>query len=70
MESIFAAIAIVLLVVGLVGQGFEMKKIRASITRDEELASQKIFLHRRNFKWYVLIGAALLIWYVTGGFTQ
>jgi len=69
-EWIFATIAIVLLVVGLVGQGFEMKKIRASITRDEELASQKIFLHRRNFKWYVLIGVALLIWYVTGGFTQ
>jgi len=68
MEFIFPVIAITLLVVGLVGQGFEMKKIRASITKDEDLGSPKIFTDKRNLKWYVLIGAGMVIWYATGGF--
>lgn len=70
MEWIFSTIAIALTLMGLIGQGFEMRKIRASVTRDEDLASQKIFLNKRNFKWYVLIGTGLLIWFVTGGYTQ
>ncbi len=68
MEFIFPVIAITLLVVGLIGQGFEMKKIRASITKDEDLGSPKIFTDKRNLKWYVLIGAGMVIWYATGGF--
>ncbi|MFQ6025729.1 MAG: hypothetical protein ACE5JT_04360 [Nitrosopumilaceae archaeon] len=70
MEWIFSTLAIALTLMGLIGQGFEMRKIRASVTRDEDLASEKIFLNKRNFKWYVLIGAGLLIWFVTGGYTQ
>jgi len=43
--------AIALLIAGLVGQAFEMKKIRLS-NQDEELASANIFLNKKNFKWY------------------
>jgi len=68
MEFIFPIIAVTLLVVGLIGQGFEMKKIRASITKDEDLGSPKIFTDKRNLKWYVLIGVGMVIWYATGGF--
>ncbi len=56
MDWIMGGVAIVLLVIGLIGQGFEMRKIRKSIYRDEELATSKIFVDKRNFKWYVMIG--------------
>ncbi len=55
---------------GLIGQGFEMRNIRKSITRDEDLGSPKIFTDKRNYKWYALIGAGLILWYVTGGWPQ
>ncbi len=64
MDWIMGGIAIVLLVMGLIGQGFEMRKIRKSIYRDEELASSKIFGDKRNFKWYVMIGAGLVLWFI------
>ena len=67
-EWIAAVVAIALVAVGLIGQGFEMRKIRLSIRRDEDLGSPKIFMDKRNFKWYVLVGAGIVIWYVTGGF--
>ena len=67
-EWIVAVIAIALVVAGLIGQGFEMRKIRFSIRRDEDLGSPKIFMDKRNFKWYVLVGAGIILWYVTGGF--
>ena len=70
MELIFPSIAVALLLIGLIGQGFEMRKIRTSVMRDKDLNSKNVFLNKRNFKWYVLIGAGLVIWYVTGGFTQ
>ena len=57
--------AIILLVVGLIGQAFEMRKIRLATNRDEELASAKIFLHKKNFKWYAIIGAGMILWYVS-----
>lgn len=56
--------AIVLLIVGLVGQAFEMKKIRQSIIRDEDLSTTNVFGNRRNFKWYAIIGLALVLWYL------
>jgi len=49
---------------GLVGQAFEMRKIRVSTYRDEELASTKIFMNKKNFKWYVMIGGGIVIWYL------
>lgn len=59
----FAAIA--LLVAGLVGQAFEMRKIRMATYRDEELASANIFMNKKNFKWYAIIGIGIVLWYVS-----
>ena len=55
--------AIALLIIGLVGQAFEMRKIRKSIYRDEELASPNIFMNKKNFKWYAMIGVGFVLWY-------
>ena len=64
MEWMIGGVAIALLVMGLIGQGFEMRKIRTSIYRDEELASPKIFGDKRNFKWYAMIGAGIVLWFI------
>jgi len=64
MEWILGFIAIALLIVGLVGQAFEMRKIRLS-TYHNELASANIFLNKKNFKWYAIIGAGMILWYVS-----
>jgi hypothetical protein len=61
MQWVLGFIAIALLVSSLVGQAFEMKKIRLSST--DELASANIFLHKKNFKWYAIIGAGMILWY-------
>ena len=58
----FAGIA--LLVMGLVGQAFEMRRIRLTTYRDEDAGSANVFLNRRNFKWYALLGAGIVLWYV------
>ncbi len=65
MEQALPFVAVALLVLGLIGQGFEMRKIRFSITKDEDLSSKNIFLHKRNLKWYLLIAAGLVIWAVS-----
>jgi hypothetical protein len=67
-EWIFPTIAIGLVTFGLIGQGFEIRKIRVSIKNDEELHSTKIFTDKKNLKWYLLIGIGIVIWYSTGGF--
>ena len=64
MEEILPFVAVALLVLGLIGQGFEMRKVRLSTMKDENLSSKNIFLHKRNWKWYVLIVAGLIIWAV------
>lgn len=66
MEWAIGGIAIALLVIGLIGQGFEMRKIRVSITKDEEMGSPNIFLDKRNFKWYALIVVGIILWYIAG----
>lgn len=65
MEWILGFTAIALLIVGLVGQAFEMRKIRLDTYRDDELASSNIFLNKKNFKWYAIIGAGIILWYVS-----
>jgi Na+/H+ antiporter NhaD/arsenite permease-like protein len=67
MEQIIPIVAMALVIVGLVGQGFDMRKIRNSIKTDEELNPKNAFADRRNIKWYVMIGAGLVLWYVAGG---
>lgn len=63
MEPALSFLALALLVGGLVGQGFEMKRIRASIRVDEQLSSKNVFADRRNIKWYAIIAAGFVLWY-------
>ncbi len=63
MNWVLGFLGIALLVVGLVGQAFEMRKIRLTTYRDEELASANIFTNKKNFKWYAIIGAGIIFWY-------
>ena len=66
MEQIIPIVAMALVIVGLIGQGFDMRKIRNSIKTDE-LNPKNVFTDKRNIKWYVMIGAGLVLWYVAGG---
>jgi hypothetical protein len=63
-----AFVGAAMVIAGLVGQGFEMKKIRESIRTDEQLSTQNIFADKRNFKWYAIIAAGFVLWYVLGGY--
>ena len=64
MNWILGFLGIALLVIGLIGQAFEMRKIRLTTYRDENLASPNIFANKRNFKWYAIIGAGIVLWFV------
>ena len=64
MQWFLGFVAIILLIVGLVGQAFEMRKIRFSTFKDEELASPNIFMNKKNFKWYGIIGIGIVLWYL------
>lgn len=68
MQYTFSLIAATLLVIGLAGNGYEMRKIRLSTVKDEKLSSKNIFLNKRNFKWYAIIGISLTIWAI-GAYT-
>ncbi|MGH1566079.1 MAG: hypothetical protein ACRBB5_01345 [Nitrosopumilus sp.] len=63
MDWTLGSIAIILLIIGLVGQAFEMRKIRLNAYLDNELASPSIFTNKNNFKWYAVIGAGMLLWF-------
>lgn len=64
MEWTFGFVAIALLVIGLVGQAFEMRKIRQTTFGAENTGSPTIFTDKRNFKWYAIIGVGIILWYV------
>ena len=63
MEWILGFAAIALLVIRLIGQAFEMRKIRLSTSKDGELGSANIFMNKKNFKWYALLGIGIVLWY-------
>ena len=63
MEPFLGFAGIILLVIGLVGQAFEMRKIRQTTYKDENLGSINIFMNKRNFKWYALLGIGIVFWY-------
>ena len=63
MEWTLGFVGIIFLVIGLVGQAFEMRKIRLSTSKDGELASANIFMNKKNFKWYALLGIGIVLWY-------
>ena len=64
MEWTLGFLGIILLVIGLIGQAFEMRKIRLITYKDDELASSNLFMDKRNFKWYAVLGVGILLWYV------
>jgi len=64
MDWTLGFIGIILLVIGLVGQAFEMRKIRLMTYKDGELASPNLFTDKRNFKWYAVLGVGILLWYM------
>ena len=64
MEWTFGFIAIAFLVIGLIGQAFEMRKIRLVTYKDDELASANIFMNKKNFKWYAILGIGIILWYI------
>jgi hypothetical protein len=68
-NSILSFIAAALLIIGLAGNGFEMRKILLSKVRDEELASKEMFMNKSNFKWYAIIGMSLLLWATSNIYT-
>ena len=63
MEWVLGFAGIVCLVVGLIGQGFEMRKIRLTTYKDEDLGSANIFMNKRNFKWYAVLGIGIALWF-------
>ena len=63
MEWILGFPAIAFLVIGLIGQAFEMRKIRLTSYKDDELPSANIFMNKKNFKWYALLGIGIVLWY-------
>lgn len=67
-QPILSLISVALFVIGIAGNGFEMRKIRLSTT-EGQLASKNVFLDKRNFKWYVIIGIALVLWAINGIYT-
>jgi len=54
---------IILLVIGLIGQGFEMRKIRMTAYRDKDLDPANIFINKKNIKWYVVLGIGIILWF-------
>ena len=63
MEWILGFPAIAFLVIGLIGQAFEMRKIRLTSYKDDELASANIFMNKKNFKWYAMLGIGIVLFY-------
>jgi len=59
MDWTLGAAAIALLVIGLVGQGFEMRRINAAAGGE---GGPNAFTDRRNLKWYAVIGAGVALW--------
>ena len=64
MEWTLGFIGIILLVIGLVGQAFEMRKIRLTSHKNGELASPNLFMDKRNLKWYAILSVGILLWYM------
>ncbi len=65
MEWAIGFVGIILLIIGLAGQGFEMRKIRLTTYKDEDLGSANIFMNKKNLKWYAILGIGMVLWYVS-----
>jgi hypothetical protein len=61
-EWILALAGIIFLTMGFIGHAFEMRKTRLSESGDKELGSINIFMNKKNFKWYAIIGIGIILW--------
>lgn len=66
-QPVLSFVSVALFVIGIVGNGFEMRKIR--MATEGQPNPKNVFLDRRNFRWYALIGIALGLWAVNGAYT-
>ena len=66
-QPVLSFIAVALFVIGIVGNGFEMRKIRMST--EVNVVPKNVFLDKRNYKWYALIGIALALWALSNTYT-
>ena len=67
MQPIISSVAVSLFVIGLVGNGFEMRKI--CMSTEANIEPKNVFSDKRNFKWYALIGIALALWTLGSNYT-
>lgn len=67
LQPVLSFVSVALFVIGIVGNGFEMRKIRMATVGQPN--PKNVFLDRRNFKWYALIGIALVLWAINGAYT-
>ncbi len=63
MDWALGGVGVVLLVIGLVGQGFEMRRINAAADGTESPSPPNVFADRRNYKWYAMIVAGIVLWF-------
>ena len=63
MEWTLGFIGIIFLIIGLIGQAFQMRNIRLANYNNDELASPNVFMNKSNFKWYAVIGIGITCWY-------
>ena len=66
-QPVLSFVSVALFVIGIVGNGFEMRKIR--MATEGQPNPKNVFLERSNFKWYALIGIALGLWAINGAYT-
>ncbi len=66
-QPVLALVSVALFVIGIAGNGFEMRKIR--MATEGQPNPKNVFLDRRNFKWYGVIAIALVLWAVNGSYT-
>jgi hypothetical protein len=64
---VLSLISVALFVIGIVGNGFEMRKIRMATEGQSD--PKNVFADKRNFKWYGIIGIALVLWAINGTYT-
>ena len=69
MNYIVSFAAAALLVIGLAGNGFEMRRARLSTVNDGTVPTKTIFASKSNFKWYACIGAALVLMAIANAYT-
>ena len=66
-QPVLSLVSVALFVIGIAGNGFEMRKIRMAIPGEPN--PKNVFADKRNFKWYALIGIALVLWAINGTYT-